>query len=40
VEDVDVAPEPFLFPLFNAAPPLLFFFFVVPFFGFFASVIS
>jgi hypothetical protein len=30
----------FLFPLFDAAPPLLFFFFVAPFFGFFASDIS
>jgi hypothetical protein len=30
----------FFFPLFDATPPLLFFFFVAPFFGFLASIIS
>jgi hypothetical protein len=40
VEGVDAAPALFFFPLFNATPPLLFFFFVAPFFDFLASVIS
>jgi hypothetical protein len=40
VKGVDAAPALFFFPLFDAAAPLLFFLFVAPFFGFFASVIS
>jgi hypothetical protein len=40
VEGVDAAPALFFFPLFDVTPTLLFFFFVAPFFGFFASIIS